>query len=64
MFYSNPEIRGEETSLLAINIKGPHVIKNLLIQTNIIVRLNLKYIRELILFLESIILRIDIPVKL
>ena len=48
VFYSNPEIRGEETSLLAINIKEPHVIKNLLIQTNIIVRPNLKYIRDLI----------------
>ena len=32
VFYSNPEIRGEETSLLAINIKEPHVIKNLLNQ--------------------------------
>ena len=32
VFYSNPEIKGEETPLLAINIKEPHVIKNLLIQ--------------------------------
>ena len=32
VFYSNPEIRGEETSLLAINIKEPHEIKNLLNQ--------------------------------